>query len=207
MIVSFCLSDISTGKSKIKKRLRLKEAESHGGDAVFPSLDDSGLANAVRLCVSQPTLGAAQTFDTGLEESRSVSQPVYLSDADLLDGLQGPERCICSFSSVLPKPSEATDPASGSTLGRNTARKRKADDEPSDAGLDLQKLVELIDVALRTLICDNRRLPAAGSKGIKCLSKPVGPKLSDIAPALFSPGYHDVSPTPVLVISSSSLML
>lgn len=204
MNISFCLSEISKGESRTKKRTRHQESKDHGVDIDSPLLDDYDLANGARLCMSQPTLGTLQTFDTGLEEYRSASQPVYLSDEDLLDGLYSPGHCINSFQSTLSNPGEATNPISGSGWVRKTARKRRADDELLDAGLGLHQLVKLTDIALRTLICDNRM---SAPVGIKCLSKSVGPKLSEIAPALFSPGYHYVIPKSVLESSSTSLTL
>lgn len=194
--VSFCLSEISTGRSKGKKRLGLQETEVHRVDAGSLPLNDNGLMNEARLCMSQPTLGTVQTFDTALEEYRSASQPMYLPDENLHDESYSPERGTDSFPNVLSNSGKATDPASNSVCVQNTARKRRADNELLDAGLGLHELVEITDVALRTLICDNRTPNPAG---IKCVSKSVGPKLSDIAPALFSPGYHDVSLDSVVV--------
>lgn len=203
MNFTFCLSEISTRKSRTKRRSGLQETV-HKVDADSPLINDYGLVDGPRLCMSQPTLGTVQAFDTGPEEYRASSQPVYLSDEDLHDGSYGLERGTDSFSSVLSNSGEANDPTPRSAWVRNTTRKRRADDEPLDAGLGLHELVQLTHVALRTLICDYKKRATAG---IKCVSKSVGPRLSDIAPALFSPGYHNVSPKSALVSSSTSLML
>lgn len=68
-----------------------------------------------------------------------------------------------------------------------TTRKDGAFDQ-----LDLQTLMKLIDTALRTLICNN---PTRTAAGIKTSADPSGPKLADISPALFSPGYLSVRVT------------
>ena len=204
MNISFCLSEISTGELKTKKRTRYQQAKGHGIDVDSLLLDDYESANGARFCMSQPTPSTLQTFDTSLEEYRSASQPVYLSDEDLLDGSYSPGHDINSFQSILSNPGGATNSISGSDWVRKRARKRRADDKLLHAELGLHQLVELTDIALRTLICDNRM---SAPVGIKCLSKSVGPKLSEIAPALFSPGYYYVSPETVLESSSTSMIL
>lgn len=188
--VSFCVSEISTENPQRKRRLRLPETKVRRLD------DDHGLANGTRLCMSQPTPDTVQTLNTGLEEYRSASQPVHLSDEDVDDGLYNLERSTSSNLSVLLSPGEATDPSSNIARVQNTCMKRRADDGSQDAKLGMRQLVEIADVALRTLIYDNQKPNPAG---IKCLSKSSGPKLSAIAPALFSPGYHNVSTESMLV--------
>lgn len=190
MNVSFCVSEILTGKTQRKKRLRLSETKVRRLD------DDHGLTNGTRLCMSQPTPGTVQTFNTGLEEYRSASQPVHLSDEDVDDRSYNLERSTSSNLSVLLSPGEATDRSSNIARVQNTDKKRRADDESLHVKLGMRQLVEITDVALRTLIYDNQKPNPAG---IKCLSKSLGPKLTAIAPALFSPGYHNVSPKSVLV--------
>ena len=197
MNISFCLSDTSPGKPK-KKRLRLQEMGSRGLDTTPLPPHDYDLATGERPCKSQPSLGSLQTFDNDLEEYRSASQPVYLLDENLLDGQHGPERGTNSPPSMLPNLTEASDPPSSRNFVWNKTSKRRADHELFGAGLDLSTLVELIDIALRTLICDYKiTVPS----GIKWSSRSVGPKLSNIAPALFSPGYLAVSLTPGLVMT------
>lgn len=183
MNVSFCVSEFSTGKAYREKRTRLQETK-------VRRLDDGyGRTDGTRLCMSQSTLGTVQTFNTGLEEYQP-SQPIYLSDEDVDDGSYNLKRSNSSSLRVPLSPGEAADPSPVARV-QNIVKKRRGDDETLHAKLGMHQLVEIIDVALRTLIYDDQKLNPAG---IKSLSKPVGPKLSAIAPALFSPGYHSVSP-------------
>lgn len=57
------------------------------------------------------------------------------------------------------------------------------------ADVELHPLLELTDAALRTLISVD---PVRTSAGIRLLAALPGPKLAQISPALFSPGYLTV---------------
>ena len=72
------------------------------------------------------------------------------------------------------------------------ARKRSISPSPLVLpALDITTAAKLLDAALRTLIWDTKpRLSA----GIKVSDISPGPKLAEISPALFSPGYLHVRP-------------
>ena len=72
-----------------------------------------------------------------------------------------------------------------------STRKRSGSGEDSNSPiLDLEASAKLIDAALRTMICDNRTtlLP-----GVELKEKSSEPKLAEVLPALFSPGYLQVN--------------
>lgn len=58
--------------------------------------------------------------------------------------------------------------------------------------VDFAEFIRLIDVGLRSMISKNE---TPLFKEIKTMVNSNGPKLAEIAPALFSPGYLKVSPT------------
>ena len=69
--------------------------------------------------------------------------------------------------------------------------KRSSTSNPQEAeNVNSTDLARLIDLGLRSMICD---IVKVKSSDINMLSVPERPKLSEIAPGLFSPGYMHVS--------------
>ena len=70
-------------------------------------------------------------------------------------------------------------------------RKRSGSGEFSKSSfLSLSASAKLLDAALRTIICDDRTVLLPG---VKLEEKTYGPKLAEILPAVFSPGYLQVT--------------
>ncbi len=90
-------------------------------------------------------------------------------------------------------PIDCSQSVFGSKLGivATPSATRSSPDNPTQmADTMLTDLASLIDVGLRSMICDNM---VHKSPNIKLLSNSGRPKLAEISPALFSPGYMQVS--------------
>lgn len=78
--------------------------------------------------------------------------------------------------------------------------KRAASDYfPNDEKIILADLVKLFDAGLRTMICGDKIQPFSGVTSSMCHS---GPRLAQISPAIFRPGY-----LPVSILSSGDCFL
>ncbi len=128
---------------------------------------------------------------------RCASQPTYpASDDEMLDDPSYTSTSRAATSDRLEVARiEGHDTSVAYIRGFEIGSKVTNDggDEPpwTFEDFDLQRLLELTDAALRTLICAK----PIRTTGIKVLGASSGPKLADISPALFSPDYLPVRHT------------
>ena len=137
----------------------------------------------------QPTDGYQSLYsqDTFIDRS-TIFQPRCTTDDDMLDSLSSG---ISDQSMLAHIEQYATSTAQDQDYGMDSGIGSHADvgSRHMHAAIELPHLLELTDAALRTWICDN---PIRPSAGIRLLTASHGPKLSQISPTLFSPGYLSV---------------
>ncbi len=118
-------------------------------------------------------------------DKRSLSQPPCTADDDMLDNFPPGISDQLMISRVGKDATNTfhsrfcgTGLAAGNSVGLESRHKL--------ADVNFNHLLELTDSALRTLISVD---PVRTSAGIRSLVASPGPKLAQISPALFSPGY------------------
>lgn len=140
------------------------------------------------LSLSQPIPQSLPLEHTFTGHTWSYSQPPAASNPDGMPDDEGFEEDP-STSDLSPWNSQVMTPQQKQTkLGIKTSRKRTK----SDATFKLPDFctsLKLFDASLRYIICDKT---FRVSPGIKLQERSHGPKLAEICPVLFSPGYLQV---------------
>ncbi len=146
---------------------------------VFPTKSEEGPGfdelDHVREWASQPA--SSSDFISFLDDDSETLQPLPS------DKLHSPEK----------PPLVQAEASHIHTLKRPAEEKLPTDDATEP--IQLHNAVQLMDAAIRNLICNKPLRTAAGIKLLGDKSKPIA-KLADLAPALWSPGYLPVSRIP-----------
>lgn len=118
----------------------------------------------------------------------SLSQPPCITDNEMLDNFSSG---ILDRLTVSQVETDATSTFQGQDYAMDLRVNNHVGLEShyTLADVELHPLLELTDAALRTLISVD---PVRTSAGIRLLAALPGPKLAQICPALFSPGYLTV---------------
>ncbi|KAI9877717.1 MAG: hypothetical protein M1830_003029 [Pleopsidium flavum] len=185
--------DLSIGRS----RSRTKSVERLEGPAGIIRSDllalNDGFLNLEQEDCFQPMTSNQELYsDDGYRDRGCASQPRYpASDDEMLDDPSYTFINRFATSDCLEIPSTEEHDTSVARLRGLQIGSKVTNDGGAEPPLiaddsDIQRLLELIDTALRTLICGK---PIGTTAGIKVLSAPSRPRLADISPTLFSPGY------------------
>ena len=156
--------------------------------------------------ISQPNpLLPSMTMDSELDLIESVSQPLASTDWDEM--LDDPTTLTnCHSVSIVERQVPTGVPGDNSetdvTVSVNQNQRERIPINHGD-----QKyypialtILKLLDIGMRTTISSSR---TQSSPGITLNKKSRGPKLAEIAPVLFSPGYRQVCSLPVESVRKS----
>ena len=195
--IKFTFSKANQNSSAQKRKKVKVDDDEYLDDVEILFLDNDETQYQSGYCHSQPLTQASPTdvWDDFVE-ARPFSQPAFIDVPGAVHEKTAAQTSL-RVSEYLPASGHPTQAdsriASLSTefpsLG--SSRKRQLPRSDTDIkGLSLFHSVKLVDAAIRTLIDDNRTYTAPG---ITLTCKTEGPKLAKISPALFSPGFMEVS--------------
>ena len=180
----------SLGVCSSTKRSKLTSGEDLASHVLFTDghlieyINQSALSQHM---VHGPTL-------LSLEHDRQLKSAIQQSD-----NIQDPRNRICDLQVTSNLPHSFQDCVLGSPFQslveelpplKLPAKRAPSDYFPDEENIILADLVKLFDAGLRTMICGDKILPLSG---VTSSIRNLGPKLAEISPAMFRPGYLPVS--------------
>lgn len=180
----------SLGVCSSTKRSKLTSGEDLASHVLFTDghlieyLNQSALSQHM---VHGPTL-------LSLEHDRQLQSVIQQSD-----NIQDPRNLICDLQVTSNLPHSFQDCVLGSPFQnlveelpplKLPAKRAPSYYFPDEENIILADLVKLFDAGLRTMICGDKILPLSG---VTSSIRNLGPKLAEISPAMFRPGYLPVS--------------
>lgn len=171
---------------KRKKPSKPRHSEEVEDDELLLHNDHDGYR--ALLSLSQPTPQSPLLEDMLTGQIWSSSQPPTASNPDgILDDEWFAEDQTTPDHSLLN--SQVMEPPKDQTEVRGKARRKRTESDPIVELPEFCISLKLFDASLRYMICDKT---IRTSPGIKLSERSHGPKLAEICPGLFSPGYLQV---------------
>lgn len=180
----------SLGVCSSRKRSKLTSGEDLVSRVLFTDghlieyLNQSALPQHL---VHEPTLLSLEhdgQFQSAIQQSDNIRDP-----RNIICGLQVTSNLPLSFQGcILGSPFQSL--VEELPPLKLPAKRAPSDYFPNEEKIILADLVKLFDAGLRTMICGDKILPLSG---VTLSIRHLGPKLAEISPAMFRPGYLPVS--------------
>lgn len=180
--ISFIFSRMQSYNYPSDKDMRTKSVSGADAEEMLFLGDDGGLLEE-GLYHSQPNISLISPWGHSIDMISS-SQPKYPSITSYIDKQEQ-----TSFSDGTSLAPSSSQPSLTTSSLKKSGEGPSLSDEVNTSTPDVSVFAHLVDVSLRAMIADRAIIPS----GIKLVYKAAGRTLDNIAPALFSPRYRQVS--------------